>query len=103
MDLPNLDARVCGRCLLWEDDRCFSKVCARSANGKHRLERRKIWFAVLADDLWGARSPEKAMELLGELCYSRDYYLLAQQFSDAEIRALREDRAVLVLSVVPKE
>jgi hypothetical protein len=103
MDLPNLDARVCCHCLWWEDSKEFKETCEASKDGKHRLMRSKIWFGVIADDLWGVRSAETARRAMGEVCFTENAYVLVQQFSDAEIEALRQDRAVLVLSVVPVE
>jgi hypothetical protein len=103
MDLPNLDAKVCSRCLWSENSPDFKTPCEASSDGKHRLRSRKIWFGVLSDAFYDIHSPETAKRALGESGYTRHAYLLAQQFTDAEIQALREDRAVLVLSVVPVE
>jgi hypothetical protein len=72
-----------------------------SPDGKHRLMHRRLWFGVVASDLWGVRSAETARREMGEVCFAEGAYVLVQQFTDAEIEALRKDRAVLVLSVVP--
>lgn len=99
VSLPDLTARTCRHCLLQEDHPEFTPNCDEDERGRHSLAERKIWFGVVANDLYDTRSPETARRIFGEQCFDARHYLLVQQPTDAEVLALKEGRARIVLKV----
>jgi hypothetical protein len=104
VDIPKFDYRTCSHCLVDENSSEFEKTCPDpgAANGKHKLVRRYLWFGVVVDHWFGVTSKREARDVFGESCYTSDFYLIVERFDKETIEALRQNKAELVLRVVPK-